>query len=115
MSGAKPFREDLGWRWQAFGGRWLLVTDGGGEQVILSAAHHSSIHTRDLETGVLRAISPSDRVAKMLAATPDVRRSATSLLYGIDIGLVSIKSDADDTLALILGNLRTALAKSGGA
>jgi hypothetical protein len=51
----------------------------------------------------------------MLAATPDVRRSAASLIHGIDIGLVNIKSDADDTLALILGNLRTALTKSGGA
>jgi hypothetical protein len=112
---AKTFRVDLGWRWQAFGGRWLLVTDGGGEQVILSAAHHSSLWTRDLETGMLRNISPTDRVARMLAATPDVLRSATSLMHGIDIGLVKIESDADDTLALILGNLRTAIAKSGAA
>jgi hypothetical protein len=52
---AKSLRSDLGWKWKAYAGRSLLVTDGGGEQVILSAKHHSSLTTRDLESGMLRA------------------------------------------------------------
>lgn len=111
----KPFRDDLGWRWQAFAGRWLLVTDGGGEQVILSPERHSHIQTRDLETGALRALAPSDTVARIIAAAPDVRRHAQSLIHGIDIGLVRIDTDADETLASVLTGLRDALARSGGA
>jgi hypothetical protein len=112
---AKPFRDDLPWRWQAFGGRWLLVTDGGGQQVILSAAFKSHLQTRDLETGMLRNISPSDHVSKIIAAAPDVRRHAQALIHGIGIGLVRIETDADETLANVLSGLREALAKSGAA
>ncbi len=109
MSSIKPFRDDLGWKWKAMAGRWLLVTDGGGEQVILSAANHSSIRTRDLETGILRDISPSDHIAKVIAAAADLRRHGQSLINGIDIGLVRIDTDADETLANVLTGLRIAL------
>jgi|ERR1700694_1959704 len=109
----RDFRSDLPWIWKAYAGRWLLVTDGGGQQVILSATHHSHLQTRDLETGMLRPISPSDPVSKIIAAAPDVRRHAQSLINGIDIGLVRIDTDADETLANVLSQLRAALAKSG--
>jgi hypothetical protein len=110
---AKPFRSDLGWKWEAFAGRWLLVTDGGGQQVIMSPDKLSHIRTLDLETGVLRNISPSDYIAKVIAAAPDLRQYAQSLINGIDIGLVRIDTDADETLANVLTGLRQALAKCG--
>lgn len=110
---AKPFRSDLGWRWEPFAGRWLLITDGGGQQVILSPDKLAHIRTRDLETGVLRNISPSDYVAKLIAVAPDLRRHAQSLINGIDIGLVRIETDADETLASILTGLRIALKNCG--
>lgn len=112
---AKPFRDDLGWRWQAFAGRWLLVTDGGGAQVILSAMHHSHLQTRDMGTGMLRTISPSDPVSKIIEAAPDVRRHAQSLINGIDTGLVRIDTDADEILANVLTGIRLALKKSGAS
>lgn len=108
---ARPFRSDLGWTWQAYAGRWLLVTDGGGQQVILSATNHSHITTRDLESGALRNLGPSDHIAKVIAAAPDVRRAAQSLINGIDVGLVRIDTDADETLANVLTDLRIALKK----
>lgn len=115
---AKPFRDDLSWIWQPFAGRWLLVTDGGGQQVILSAANKSHLQTRDLETGMLRNISPSDHVSKIIAGAPDVRRHAQALISGLDLGVIRI--DPDDgsdrsTLNNVLANLREALAKSGAA
>jgi hypothetical protein len=119
---AKPFHDDLGWEWKAYAGRWLLVTNGGGQQVILSAAHHSSLRTRDLETGVLRDISPSDHVSKIIAAAPDVRRHAQALMDGAHLGLIRIENIGDPRkvggnpeaeLATVLTGLRIALAKSG--
>jgi hypothetical protein len=128
MSTIKPFRDDCGWKWKAYAGRWLLVTDGGGEQVILSAKHHSSLVTRDLESGVLRDISPSDHVAKIIAGAADVRRHARDLISGLDLGLIKIVSttaakaggdratiDHDKNLEIILTGLRIALIKSGAA
>lgn len=110
----KPFRDDLSWKWKIMAGRCLLVTDGGGEQVILSAAHHSALQTRDLESGMLRGISPSDQIAKTIAAAPDVRRHAQSLVHGIDIGLFRIEADGDEQIAdAVLTELRLALKKSG--
>lgn len=110
---AKPFRDDLGWSWQAFGGRWLLVTDGGGQQVILSAAHKSHLVTRDLETGFLRNISPSDDLAKIIAAAPDVRRHALALLNGINLGFLDISDEAEPSFREVVNALREALARSG--
>lgn len=111
----RPFRDDLGWRWQIFAGRWVLVTDGGGAQVVLSAKNHSYLQTRDTETGMLRDIAPTDRVAKMLEAAPDVHRHARALIHGIDIGLFRIEADGDEKIADgVLTELRAALAKSGG-
>jgi hypothetical protein len=116
MSGAKPFRDDLGWRWETFAGRWVLVTDGGGQQVIISGAHQSHLQTRDPGTGLLRPISPSDHVAKIIAAAPDVRRQAQSLIHGIDIGLFRIEADGDEAIANdVLTKLRIALGISGAA
>lgn len=112
----KEFRSDLGWRWQASAGRWLLVTDGGGQQVILSAAHHAHLWTRDEESGTLRNIEPSDNVAKIIAAAPDVRRHAQSLIHGINIGLVRIvptEHGDRESLGNVLTELRIALGKSG--
>lgn len=118
MTGIKPFRSDLGWRWEPFAGRWLLITDGGGNQVILSPDRHTHIQTRDLETGMLRNLAPSDHVAKIIAAAPDVRRHAEALLSGLDLGVIRI--DPDDgsdrsTLNTILAALREALGRSGAA
>lgn len=118
MSDAKPFRSDLQWRWQPFAGRWLLVTDGGGSQVILSPERHSHIQTRDMETGILRKLAPSDAVARIIEAAPDVRRHAQSLIHGINIGVIAIRpSDNGDqeSLRVVLNGLREALEKSGAA
>lgn len=124
----REFRSDLGWKWKAYAGRWLLVTDGGGEQVILSAKHHSSLVIRDLESGVLRDISPSDQVAKMIAGAADVRRHALAIIQGVDLGMVAITStsmarhdgvEATDkahrTVTELVSLLRVALIRSGGA
>jgi hypothetical protein len=108
----KPSRTDLGWRWQAFAGRWLLVTDGGGAQVVLTAKHHAVLQTRDPETGILRDIVPSDQVAKIIAASADVRRHAQTFLSGFDVGAFSFGADSDlAALKVVLGELRAALAK----
>jgi len=106
---------DLGWRWQMFGGQQMLVTDGGGAMVVIAPARGSSVMTRDPETGGLRLLVATDEVAKLIAAAPELRRYAQSLVNGIDIGLVTVSSDADDTLLAILSGLRTALAKAGDA
>jgi hypothetical protein len=111
----KPFR-DLSWRWRMFAGRWILGVDNDDDRsIVLRGGQAMTLITSDGEAGVLRDLDPSDDIAKIIAAAPDVRRHAQSLINGIDIGLVRIESDADDTLALILGNLRIALAKSGDA
>jgi hypothetical protein len=113
---ARPFDPNLSWCWKAVAGRWLLVTEGGGEQVILSPERHSHIQTRDVESGILRRLAPSDDVARIIAAAPDVRRHAQSLINGIDIGLVRIGTDlADAELDKVLAGLRGALVKSGAA
>jgi hypothetical protein len=101
------------WRWQMFGGRQMLVTDGGGMMVVLTAAHKSFLQTRDLKTGILRDIDEGDDIAKIIASAPEVRRHAQTLIHGIDIGLVRIETDADETLANVLSGLREALEKSG--
>jgi hypothetical protein len=103
------------WRWQMSGGRHMLVTDGGGAMVVLAGAHTAHLLTRDLKTGILRAIDENDEVAKIIAAAPDVRRHAQALINGIDIGLVRIDTDADEALANVLGRLREALARSEAA
>jgi hypothetical protein len=108
----KEFRSDLPWRWQAFAGRWLLVTDGGGEQVILSPERHSKIQTRDLETGTLRALAPSDVVSKIIATAPDIRRHAQALIHGIDIGEVHFDGPNRE-LEEIIRQIRVALTNSG--
>jgi hypothetical protein len=109
----KPFRDDLSWKWTPKAGRWVLVTDGGGEQVILTASNLAYLWTRDMENGSLRNVGPSDHVAKIIAAAPDVRRAAQNLITGIDIGMVRIDTDADEELANVLTDLRIALKKCG--
>jgi len=114
----KPFRDDLSWKWKPMAGRFLLVTDGGGEQVILSASYHAKITTRDLESGVLRDISPSDLVAKIIANAPDVRRHAQDLINGVNLGLIRIEpAGVGDRPAMerVLESLIVALNKSGAA
>lgn len=65
---------------------------------------------------MLRRISPTDPIAKIIAAAPDVRRHAQSLIHGIDIGLFRIEADGDEAIANnVLTELRIALAKSGAA
>lgn len=111
----KPEITSLAWCWRSFGGQPMLVTDGCGAMVVLAPSKAGAILTRDLQTGTLRKLAPSDEVAKIIGAAPDLRRCATSLINGIDIGLVTISSDADDTLLTILSGMRRALAKSGAA
>lgn len=112
----KPWRSDLGWCWQIFSGRQMLVTDGGGAQVVLAAAHHSMLQTRDLETGTLRNLDAGDQIARIIAAAPDARRHAQTLIHGIDLGMIRIEStDGGEcaSLGAIINDLRAALAKSG--
>jgi hypothetical protein len=123
----RPFPHDLSWRWQMFGGRQTLVTDGGGAMVVLAGAHTAHLVTRDLKTGILRAIQENDEVAKIIVGAPDVRRHAQSLIHGVDLGLVRIDIMDDKTvnpltglrddeaLANVLKGLREALARSGAA
>lgn len=113
MNGVKQFRDDLSWTWLTVGGRSLLVTDGGGQQVILCGAHHAHIQTRDLEHGRIRDIQPSDRVARMIASAPDVRRHAQALIHGIDIGAAVFEHEPDPALDEVLRQLRISLTNSG--
>ena len=104
--------QGLSWRWQMFAGRLILATDGGGAMVILAGAQHAPILTRDPVTGVLRAIAETDEVARIIESAPDIRRHAQALVDGIDLGLVRIDTDADESLSNVLARLRLALAKA---
>lgn len=104
--------DGLNWCWQVNGGQPMLVTDGGGRLVILAPGREGSILTRDTKTGMLRKIAAEDPVARMIAATPEIHRAAKALISGIDIGAVSVSSDADETLLTLLATMRSALAQA---
>lgn len=104
--------DGLNWRWQVTGGQPMLVTDGGGTLVILAPGRNGGIMTRDAKTGILRKVDVADPVAKMIAATPEIHRAAKALINGIDIGVVAVSSDADETLLTLLSTMRNALAQA---
>lgn len=103
---SEPIR-NLKWRWQMYGGRWMLVTDSDGAKIVLQA-RDGHLNVRD-ERGTLQPIEPSDDIAKLLVSSPDVRRHAQSLVNGIDIGLVRFDTDADETFDNTMNGLRAAL------
>jgi hypothetical protein len=102
---------DLSWRWHTLAGRSVLLANEGG--VVLSGAHQAHLMTRDCETGSLRALAPSDPVAKIIASAPDIRRHAQALIHGIDIGEVVFEHESNPALDEILRQLRVALTNSG--
>lgn len=75
---------DMSWRWQSLGGMMMLVTDGGGAKVVLSASHARvrvpCILTRDDGTGLLRAIRADDEVASLIQAAPDMLRALEEMV-----------------------------------
>jgi hypothetical protein len=105
---------DFPWRWQMTAGTLKLVIDNREGFVLLRASPGSAFLTRN-DDGGFRLLEATDDLAKVIAAAPDVRRHAQALINGISIGLVRIDTDADETLANVLGRLREALAKSGAA
>lgn len=62
-----------GWRWQKFGDRLMLVTDGGGADVVLSirgAGHGASALATCGRDGVMQPLSPDHPLAVVLAELP---------------------------------------------
>lgn len=59
------------WRWQEFGGRMMLVTDGGGAKVVLAPDAHFGIVTRGPQ-GILIPIAGDTSLGKFLAAVPAI-------------------------------------------
>ncbi|TMJ05798.1 MAG: hypothetical protein E6G97_01995 [Alphaproteobacteria bacterium] len=62
------------WCWRRFGDVLMLVTETGGALVILAPSRRKAkpeIQTRDLKTGMLRAIHKDDEAAQLIAAAPD--------------------------------------------
>lgn len=65
-----------GWRWQKFGDRMMLVTDGGGADVVMSfgapgAKNPLGVMTCD-PTGRLVPLTPDSAVGRLLEALPDL-------------------------------------------
>lgn len=61
-----------GWRWQEFGGRLMLVTAGGGSDVVLSGGRDAlQIMTCDAD-GRLVKFKPDSPLGLALAALPDL-------------------------------------------
>lgn len=111
-----PAAADLPWTWRLFAGRCMLVTDGGGCQVVITSAHHTGLQTRDPETGILRGIDPTDPVAKIMANAPDLLRASQDLIHGIRLGLVKIESTErgkDFELTKVMQRLIEAMEASG--
>lgn len=64
-----------GWCWRRFGDALMLVTETGGSQVVLAAAHRpmpEGIYTRDPKTGLLRLLQADDAAACLIEAAPDL-------------------------------------------
>lgn len=99
------------WHWHILAGRYVLLTEDG--KVVLSGAFQSHICTRDIESGRIRNIEPSDAVAKIIASAPDVRKYAQALIHGIDIGEVVFDHAPNPALEEVLRGLRMALTNSG--
>lgn len=99
---------EYNWRWDIRAGRQMLVTDGGGTLVVLSGQDFSPILTRGSD-GFLRPIEANDHVARIVANANSIRRHAQSFIHGIDIGMVTISTDADEALATIMSGLRSSL------
>lgn len=63
-----------GWRWQKFGDRLMLVTDGGGADVVLSIREGRGRTPPTLATcspdGVMIPLAADHPLARLLAAVP---------------------------------------------
>ena len=66
----------LGWRWQEFGGKLMLVTDGGGADVVLTVAQLGARAPWALVScsprGTIERITADHPLAIALAAFPDL-------------------------------------------
>lgn len=64
-----------GWRWQEFGGRAMLVTDGGGADVVLSARHKGG-GLCELITcgpdGLIAVLKPDSPMGRLLECVADL-------------------------------------------
>lgn len=73
----------LGWRWQEFGGKLMLVTDGGGADVVLTGRHRGGgafdFVTCD-PSGRLIALKADNPLAIALTALPDLVDAARDCL-----------------------------------
>lgn len=91
-----------GWRWQQFGDRLMLVTDGGGADVVLSIA--GKPQAPKLATcgpdGVMRPLAPDHPLARLLESVPDLVAIAREI-------------EAQDDRPRYLPRLRDALQKAG--
>lgn len=64
-----------GWRWQKFGDKLMLVTDGGGTDVVLSVSaggRDKGALTTCSPDGVMIPLTPDHPLARLLAAVPDL-------------------------------------------
>ena len=71
-----------GWRWQKFGDAMMLVTDGGGADVVLSCRHkgggRAELITCD-PAGHMVALSPEGPLGALLAALPELAEVALDI------------------------------------
>jgi hypothetical protein len=90
-----------GWRWQKFGDRLMLVTDGGGSDVVLSLIGPRAAKLATCSPdGLMRALTADHPLARLLEALPD--------LAGL-----ALEIEARDDRPHYLPRLRAALAKAG--
>jgi len=88
-------------------------------------AAFNEVRTRDLIAGAIAAKDAEDAEWRRLTeesaaferkreAGPDLYAAAQSLINGIDTGLVRLETDADETLANTMRDLRSALSHARG-
>lgn len=64
-----------GWRWQVFGGRMMLVTDGGGADVVLSMRDKGRGQLELITCGpdgVIEQIKPDTPMGRLLEAMAEI-------------------------------------------
>lgn len=64
-----------GWRWQSFGPRFMLVTDGGGADVVLSARHFGAGRTELINCGsdgMIQPITAESPMGRLLVGIPAI-------------------------------------------
>jgi hypothetical protein len=70
----------LGWRWQQFGPSMMLVTDGGGADVVLSGGRDGLKLTTCGPDGVMIKFQPDSPLGMAIAAIPTLVDALRDLL-----------------------------------